>query len=61
MMKNKSMIKKTVLGAIVAMSCTQALAADYTDGNVRKNDFNWMQMNLMQSADESPNDFYQNH
>lgn len=25
MMKNKSMIKKTVLGAIVAMSCTQAL------------------------------------
>ncbi|HCE9100704.1 TPA: hypothetical protein R4228_001148, partial [Citrobacter freundii] len=49
MMKNKSMIKKTVLGAIVAMSCTQALAADYTDGNVRKNDFNWMQMNLMQS------------
>ncbi|AYL51017.1 outer membrane protein OmpK [Citrobacter freundii] len=51
MMKNKSMIKKTVLGAIVAMSCTQALAADYTDGNVRKNDFNWMQMNLMQSVD----------
>lgn len=33
------------------MSCTQALAADYTDGNVRKNDFNWMQMNLMQSVD----------
>lgn len=51
MMKNKSMIKKTVLGTIVAMSCTQALAADYTDGNVRKNDFNWMQMNLMQSVD----------
>lgn len=51
MMKNKSMIKKTVLSAIVAMSCTQALAVDYTDGNVRKNDFNWMQMNLMQSVD----------
>ncbi|EKA2581795.1 outer membrane protein OmpK [Salmonella enterica] len=49
--KNKSMMKKTVLGAVIAMCCTQALAADYTDGNIRKNDFNWMQMNLMQSVD----------
>ncbi|MCX9031536.1 outer membrane protein OmpK [Citrobacter portucalensis] len=45
------MIKKTILGAVVAMSCMQAFAADYTDGNIRKNDFNWMQMNLMQSVD----------
>ena len=49
--KNKLMIKKTILGAVVAMSCMQAFAADYTDGNIRKNDFNWMQMNLMQSVD----------
>lgn len=49
--KNKSMMKKTVLGAVIAMCCTQALAADYADGNIRKNDFNWMQMNLMQSVD----------
>lgn len=48
---NKLMIKKTILGAVVAMSCMQAFAADYTDGNIRKNDFNWMQMNLMQSVD----------
>lgn len=34
---NKLMIKKTILGAVVAMSCMQAFAADYTDGNIRKN------------------------
>lgn len=49
--KNISMLKKTVLGTVFAISCTQALAADYTDGNIRKNDFNWMQLNLMQSVD----------
>ena len=49
--KYRTMLKKTVLGTVIAFSCTQAFAADYTDGNIRKNDFNWMQLNLMQSVD----------
>ncbi|MGV4198591.1 hypothetical protein [Citrobacter murliniae] len=48
--KNISMIKNLVVGAVMSMGCAHAVAADYTDGNIRKNDFNWMQMNLMQSV-----------
>lgn len=36
---------------IISVGCPQAIAADYRDGNIRKNDFSWMQMNLMQSVD----------
>ncbi|HEJ0074118.1 TPA: outer membrane protein OmpK [Klebsiella oxytoca] len=43
--------KKTLLAMIISVGCSQAIAADYRDGNIRKNDFSWMQMNLMQSMD----------
>ena len=43
--------KKTLLAMIISVGCPQAIAADYRDGNIRKNDFSWMQMNLMQSVD----------
>lgn len=49
-MFNKT-VKNIVMAAAVCAASVNALAADYTDGNVRKNDFTWMQLNLMQSVD----------
>ncbi len=31
--------------------CTQIFAADYTDGDIHKNDYKWFQFNIMQSMD----------
>ncbi|WP_438466549.1 outer membrane protein OmpK [Marinomonas sp. PE14-40] len=42
-----------VLGAAAALSAP-AFAADYTDGDIHKNDYSWSQFNLMYSDGELP-------
>ena len=37
--------------ASVGLWCTQALATDYSDGDIHKNDYKWFQFNAMQSLD----------
>ncbi|MCL6269662.1 outer membrane protein OmpK [Sansalvadorimonas sp. 2012CJ34-2] len=37
--------------ALALFWCTQALATDYSDGDIHKNDYKWFQFNLMQSQD----------
>lgn len=39
------------LGVVAAMSAP-AMAADYSDGDIHKNDYKWMQFNLMGAFDE---------
>ena len=41
------------LGVVAAMSAP-AMAADYSDGDIHKNDYKWMQFNLMGAFDELP-------
>jgi nucleoside-specific channel-forming protein len=41
------------LAAVGAMSAP-AMAADYSDGDTHKNDFTWMQFNLMHTINEKP-------
>jgi nucleoside-specific channel-forming protein len=48
-------MKKTLLtlGAVAAVA-SPVYAADYSDGDIHKNDYKWMQFNLMYSIDEKP-------
>ncbi|WP_394127550.1 outer membrane protein OmpK [Vibrio hepatarius] len=39
------------LGVVAAMSAP-AMAADYSDGDIHKNDYKWLQFNLMAAIDE---------
>ncbi len=47
-------MKKLIAGATLAALSTGAFAADYTDGNIHKNDYAWSQFNLMVAVDEHP-------
>ncbi|MGL4859488.1 MAG: outer membrane protein OmpK [Enterobacteriaceae bacterium] len=53
MMKHhgKFLILNKVIALFLAAFATTAYAADYRDGNTRKNDYKWLQFNLMQSLD----------
>ncbi|WP_084144509.1 outer membrane protein OmpK [Ferrimonas kyonanensis] len=44
-------MKKVLAGAALAALSLNAFAADYSDGDIHKNDYKWMQFNLMQSVD----------
>jgi len=46
-------MKKTIL-ALGLASALPTFAADYTDGDTHKNDYNWMQANLMYAVNELP-------
>lgn len=46
----KSLLAVSLLAALSA----PAFAADYSDGNIHKNDFKWMQFNLMGAFNEKP-------
>ncbi|WP_298441368.1 outer membrane protein OmpK [uncultured Ferrimonas sp.] len=45
------MMKKLAAAAVLAALSTGAMAADYSDGDIHKGDYKWMQFNLMQSVD----------
>lgn len=46
---------KTLLPlALLATASVPAIAADYADGDIHKNDYKWMQFNLMGAIDELP-------
>ncbi|GLS92548.1 outer membrane protein OmpK [Psychromonas marina] len=48
-------MKKSMIAAgLLAAGTTSAFAADYTDGELRKNDYSFMQANLMYAVDELP-------
>ncbi|MGO1296915.1 MAG: outer membrane protein OmpK [Vibrio sp.] len=48
-------MRKSLLAlSLAAAVSTPALAADYTDGNTHKNDYKWMQFNLMHVLNEKP-------
>ena len=47
-------MKKSLLALGVLATTTSAFAADYTDGNIHKNDYKWSQFNLMYAVDELP-------
>lgn len=46
-------MKKTILALSLA-AAMPTFAADYTDGDTHKNDYNWMQGNLMYAVNELP-------
>lgn len=39
---------------VAAAMATPAFAADYSDGNIHKNDYKWMQFNVMHTIDQLP-------
>ena len=46
---------RNVAAAAAISTCSMgAFAADYTDGDTHKNDYKWMQFNLMYAVDELP-------
>lgn len=48
-------MKKSIIAvSLLTLGSTSALAADYSDGDVYKNNYKWMQANLMYSVDEMP-------
>ena len=48
-------LKTAALATVTGLSFTMAAqAADYTDGNIHKNDYSWSQFNLMYSIGEKP-------
>ena len=47
---NLSLLAVSLAAALVA----PASAADYADGNIHKNDFKWMQFNVMHTIDQMP-------
>jgi len=48
-------MKKSLLAlSVLAATSTSAFAADYTDGDIHKNDYKWLQFNAMYSIDEMP-------
>lgn len=53
MKRNKRLENILCLSLISGASAT-AFAADYSDGDIHKNDYKWMQFNLMYAIDELP-------
>ena len=48
-------MKKSLLAlSLLAAASGSVFAADYTDGDIHKNDYKWMQANLMYSVNELP-------
>ena len=47
-------MKKTLLALSLVAATAPVLAADYTDGETHKNDYKWMQANIMYTVDELP-------
>ncbi|WP_413283892.1 outer membrane protein OmpK [Vibrio sp. MA40-2] len=48
------MRKSLITLALLAATSAPSIAADYTDGDIHKNDYKWMQFNLMGAFDELP-------
>lgn len=48
------MRKSLLTLSLLAASAAPAFAADYTDGDLHKNDYKWLQFNLMGVFDEKP-------
>jgi len=55
-MENKGKVMKNSLIAagLLATATTSVFAADYTDGDINKNDYKFMQANIMYAVDELP-------
>ena len=47
-------MKKTLLALSLASASTSLFAADYSDGDIHKNDYKWTQFNLMYAVNELP-------
>ncbi|WP_218126912.1 outer membrane protein OmpK [Ferrimonas sediminum] len=47
-------MKKVLAGAALAALSLNAFAADYSDGDIHKNDYKWMQFNLMYAVNQLP-------
>ena len=47
-------MKKTFLSLSLVSATASVFAADYSDGDTHKNNYKWMQANLMYSIDEMP-------
>ena len=48
-------MKKSIVAlSVLALTSASAFAADYSDGDIHKNDYKWMQFNYMYSIDELP-------
>ncbi len=48
-------MRKSLLAlGLIAATSAPVIAADYTDGDIHKNDYKWMQFNLMAAIDELP-------
>lgn len=52
--KGRTMKKSMIAAGLLAAGTTSAFAADYTDGELRKNDYSFMQANLMYAVNELP-------
>jgi len=48
------MRKSLITLGLLAATSAPVIAADYSDGDIHKNDYKWMQFNLMYSIDEKP-------
>ncbi|MFA0629081.1 outer membrane protein OmpK [Vibrio sp. 10N.222.49.A3] len=52
-----SIMRKSLLTlGLLAAASAPVMAADYSDGDTHKNDYNWMQFNIMHTIDEKPQD-----
>ena len=50
-----SIMRKSLLAlGLIAATSAPVMAADYSDGDIHKNDYKWMQFNLMGAFDELP-------
>ncbi|AQW58768.1 hypothetical protein D0812_03925 [Vibrio owensii] len=48
-------MRKSLLAlSLLAATSAPVMAADYSDGDIHKNDYKWMQFNLMAAVDELP-------
>ncbi|WP_286341792.1 outer membrane protein OmpK [Ferrimonas sp. YFM] len=47
-------MKKMLAGAALTALSLNAFAADYSDGDIHKNDYKWMQFNLMYALNQLP-------
>ena len=48
------MRKSLLTLGLLAATAAPAMAADYSDGDIHKNDYKWLQFNLMGAIDELP-------
>ncbi|MEH6452735.1 MAG: outer membrane protein OmpK [Psychromonas sp.] len=48
------MIKPLLALTVLSLTSAVAIAADYSDGDTHKNDFKWMQANIMYASNELP-------